>query len=40
MADRGKEASSRPAQTQSKTIPLNMNSPVRFQAIGSVDKLQ
>src|SRR5260370_40147999 len=39
MADRGKEASSRTAQTQSKTISLNMNSPVKFQAIGSVDKL-
>ena len=27
------------AQTPSKTISLNRNSPVRFQAIGSVDKL-
>ena len=40
MADRSKEASSRSAQTRSKTISLSMNSPVRFHAIGSVDKLQ
>ena len=40
MADRGKEASSGPAQTLSKTISLSMNSPVRFQATGSADNLQ
>ena len=39
ITDRGKEARNNTTQTQSKTISLNMNSPVRFQAIGSVDKL-
>src|SRR5262249_27208551 len=37
--DCGKEARNNTPQTQSKTISLNKNSPVRFQAIGSVDKL-
>ena len=35
----GKEAMNNTAQTPSKTISLNRNSPVRFQAIGSVDML-
>src|SRR4029453_18349193 len=39
MTDRGKEARNSTTQTQRKTISLNMNSPARFQAIGSVDKL-
>ena len=39
MADCGKEARNNTTQTQSKTISLNMNSPARFHAIGSVDKL-
>ena len=37
--DCGKEARNNTTQTQSKTMSLNMNSPVKFQAIGSVDKL-
>ena len=37
--DCGKEARNNTAQTHSKTMSLNMNSPVKFQAIGSVDKL-
>src|SRR5258705_645863 len=37
--DCGKEARNNTAQTQSKTISLNRTSPVKFQAIGSVDKL-
>ena len=37
--DCGKEARNNTAQTQSRTMSLNRNSPVRFQAIGSVDKL-
>ena len=39
ITDCGKEARNKTAQTQSKTISLNRNSPVKFQAIGSVDKL-
>src|SRR5215472_3069478 len=39
MKDWGREARNSTMQTQSKTISLNMNSPARFQAIGSVDKL-
>src|SRR3984957_7660290 len=39
ITDCGKEARNNTAQTQSKTISLNRNSPVRFQAIGSVDQL-
>src|SRR5712672_652446 len=38
-ADRGRDARNNTAQTHSKTMSLNMNSPVKFQAIGSVDKL-
>src|SRR6476660_4703667 len=38
-ADRGRDARNNTAQTQSKTMSLNMNSPVKFQATGSVDKL-
>src|SRR6201995_1922454 len=37
--DCGRDARNNTAQTQSRTISLKMNSPVRFQAIGSVDKL-
>ena len=37
--DCGKEASSSTAQTQSRTVSLNRNSPVRFQAIGSIAQL-
>jgi hypothetical protein len=37
--DSGKDASSSTTQTQSSTIFLNRNSPVRFQAMGSVDQL-
>ena len=39
MTDCGSEASNNTTQTQSKTISLNTNSPARFQAIGSVDRL-
>jgi len=39
MKDWGREARNSTMQTLSKTISLNMNSPARFQAIGSVDKL-
>ena len=39
IADRGNEARNSTAQTPSKTISLNMNSPVKFHAIGSVDRL-
>src|SRR3981081_3737154 len=39
MTDFGRDASSNTVQTQSNTISLKMNSPVKFQAIGSVDKL-
>src|SRR5215510_693633 len=39
MTDCGSEASNSTIQTQSKTISLNMNSPAKFQAIGSVDRL-
>ena len=38
-ADRGRDARNNTAQTHSKTMSLNMNSPVKFQAIGLVDKL-
>src|SRR5258707_6245524 len=38
-ADCGRDARNNTAQTHSKTMSLNMNSPVKFQAIGSVDKL-
>ena len=38
-ADRGRDAKNNTAQTHSKTMSLNMNSPVKFQAIGLVDKL-
>src|SRR5258708_28077939 len=37
--DCGKEARNNTTQTQSRTMSLKMNSPVKFQAIGSVDKL-
>jgi hypothetical protein len=37
--DRGKEAKNSTRQTQNRTMSLNMNSPFRFQAIGSVDTL-
>src|SRR6202000_2311213 len=37
--DCGKEARNNTTQTQSKTISLKRNSPVRFQAIGSVERL-
>src|ERR1700733_11328288 len=39
MADCGRDARNNTAQTHSKTMSLNRNSPVKFQAIGSVDKL-
>ena len=39
MTDCGSDASNNTAQTQSNTMSLKMNSPVKFQAIGSVDKL-
>src|SRR3977135_2904704 len=39
MTDRGKGPRNNTTQTQSKTMSLNMNSPLKFQAIGSVDKL-
>src|SRR6516165_8780284 len=39
MRDGGSDAGNRTTQTHSSTISLKMNSPVRFQAIGSVDKL-
>src|SRR5580692_7505048 len=39
MADCGRDARNNTAQTHSKTTSLNRNSPVKFQAIGSVDKL-
>src|ERR1044072_7926599 len=37
--DCGKEARNNTTQTQSRTMSLKMNSPARFQAIGSVDPL-
>src|SRR4051794_24902677 len=39
MKDCGRDAKNSTTQTHSKTMSLNMNSPVRFHAIGSVDTL-
>ncbi len=39
MTDCGRDARNNTAQTHSRTMSLNMNSPVKFQAIGSVDRL-
>src|ERR1700688_323116 len=39
MTDCGRDARNNTTQTHSKTMSLNRNSPVKFQAIGSVDKL-
>ena len=39
ITDCGKEARNNTLQTPSKTTSLNRNSPVKFQAIGSVDRL-
>src|SRR5215470_15977447 len=39
MTDCGREARNKTAQTHSRTMSLNRNSPVKFQAIGSVDQL-
>jgi hypothetical protein len=39
MTDCGRGARNNTTQTHSKTMSLNRNSPVKFQAIGSVDKL-
>src|ERR1700733_6772652 len=39
MTDCGKDARNNTAQTHNRTMSLKMNSPVKFQAIGSLDKL-